>query len=124
MRKSIDIIGTSVSQFARIIAGKRGIKLSSEITGEPLSAEINFGRWIVRCPYCSGAEIADKEDAVFMCLSCFNEENGGHFRPVSFPADSDSIESLLSGRREAHQNWTPGESLEDLKEETLQYWGD
>ena len=119
MKKSKEIIGSTPTEFARIITKKLGKRIIYEISGESLEAEINHGRWIVRCPYCSGAEIADAEDPVFMCLSCFNEENGGRFRPVRFPVDLSSIESELKRRkREKHQNWSPGESLEHLTGET------
>jgi len=119
MKKSKEIIGGTPTEFARIITKKLGKHIIYEISGENLEAEINHGRWIVRCPYCSGAEIAESEDPVFMCLSCFNEKNGGRFRPVKFPVDLESIEAELKSRKnENHQNWITGESLEDLKGET------
>lgn len=119
MKKSKEIIGSTPTEFARIITKKLGKRIIYEISGESLDAEVNHGRWIARCPYCSGAEIADSADPVFMCLSCFNEENGGRFRPVRFPVDLESIETELKSRKnENHQNWIPGESLEDLKCET------
>ena len=118
MKKSKEIIGGTPTEFARIITKKLGKRIIYEISGEILDAEVNHGRWIVRCPDCSGAEIADAEDPVFMCLTCFNEENGGRFRPVRFPVDRSSIEAELKRRKhEKHQNWSPGESLEDLKYE-------
>ena len=119
MKRSKDIIGGSPTEFARIISNKRGKRILYELSGETLEAEVNHGRWIVRCPYCSGAEIADAEDPVFMCLSCFNEENLGRFHMVRFPKEVDQIEKVLNQRKALeNQNWIPGESLEDLKKES------
>lgn len=119
MKKSKDILGLSAREFAHVIARKRGKRILEEIIGDPVHAEINHGRWIARCPFCSGAEIADYDDPIFMCLSCFNESNGGRFIPVEFPVDHLEIENELTKRKKTeNQNWIPGESLEDIIKET------
>jgi len=119
MKKSKDILGLSAREFAHVIARKRGQRILDEISGEPTSAEVNHGRWIALCPFCSGAEIADFDDPVFMCLSCFNESSGGRFIPVEFPVDHLAIEMELARRkRTENQNWIPGETLETLVDET------
>jgi len=124
MRKSKEIIGTNASNFARIISRKLNRQIVDEVDGDLVEAEINHGRWIVRCPYCTGAEIADREDPVFLCLSCFNETNGGKFRPVRFPADALKIENTLGKRKkEENQNWVPGETVVDLENETREKGG-
>lgn len=82
-----------------------------------VKAEINHGRWIVRCPNCPGAEMADKEDKRFFCLSCDNKQEGGKWLTVKFPRNADKIEELLKDRKRENQNWLPGETLAQLTRE-------
>lgn len=124
MKGSRDILGTSIIQFAKIIAQKRNRPFLNEVAGEPVDAEINHGRWIVRCPICSGAELADPEEPVFLCLSCFNEGNDGKLLPIHFPHDYLAIESALAKRGKIEtQNWLPGETSEDIERENLKNGG-
>lgn len=88
---------------------------------KPIPAEINHGRWIVRCPYCSGAELADTADPRFFCLSCLNEEAGGKWLPVQFPANREELEKALLERKQVEtRSWLPHESLTDLLAQTLE----
>jgi len=83
-----------------------------------VKAEINHSRWICKCPWCNGAEIADKQDKRFFCLSCFNESIGGKWAKVEFPKDAEEIEVILSERpMEENRNWMHGESLAKLRQE-------
>jgi len=82
-----------------------------------VKAEINHGRWIVKCPWCSGAELADKDDRRFFCLSCFNKAINGKFIKVEFPNKAIDIETILKVRPAKNQNWTPGETIAQLKNE-------
>jgi hypothetical protein len=87
-----------------------------------VKAEINHGRWLARCPFCSGAEEADPGEPIFYCLSCGNADNGGHIMMVMFPDDRDKIESVLLARFNiGTRNWTPGESLQDLVKENKEH---
>ena len=94
--------------------------LPSGEAAEPiLKAEVNHGRWIVRCPFCAGAEAADPDYPRFYCLTCFNEPIKNRFLPVQWPVDRDGIEAELVRRsREGNQSWLPHETLSDLARET------
>ena len=96
-------------------------------TGEPrgeLQAEINQGRWIVRCPVagCGGAIIPSESDPVFYCTECGNEDNGGAMYSVCFPQERKAIEvelmrRPLRARLPSSRNWQPGETVADLRHE-------
>lgn len=85
-------------------------------------AEINHGRWLVRCPFCSGAEEADPGEPVFYCLSCGNADFGGRVMNVEFPADREAIEMVLLARPDiGSRNWSFEESLEDSALENVEH---
>lgn len=84
-------------------------------------AEINHGRWLVRCPFCSGAEEADPDQPVFYCLSCGNADFGGRVMIVAFPDKQKAIEAALLRREMGNRNWGPGESLADLVRENAEH---
>jgi hypothetical protein len=89
--------------------------------GPLLAARVNHGRWLVDCPYCSGAELADRDDPRFFCLSCYNAGAGGAWLPVQFPGGREGIESALLERKQAEtRNWVPGETVIDLLAQTLE----
>jgi len=90
---------------------KRGSGPLSRTAGEALAAVVNEGRWIVECPYCSGAEFASETDPHFMCTACGNVANGSAWRPVTFPTALRDIEPALDSREQRHQNWLPGETV-------------
>jgi hypothetical protein len=100
------------------MAEQRGFETSIEVAAGPkVNARVNRGRWLADCPFCTGAELVLGDDAVFMCLSCGNQESGGKFLLVKFPTSGDvpEIEAALMKRPERFRNWTPGlESLDDL----------
>jgi hypothetical protein len=84
-------------------------------------AEINHGRWLVRCPFCSGAEEANPGEPVFYCLSCGNADFSGRVMLVAFPDERGAIEAALLRREMGNRNWSPGESLADLVRENAEH---
>ena len=102
---------------------------TGEISGDPIQARIDYGRWLADCE-CGGAEYVDPNEPLFFCLSCGNESNNHDARPVIFPSDIDEIEAALLEREVKNhvgmigrpkgslvRNWSPGETLDDLKDE-------
>ena len=93
-------------EFFRQAAEDLGLTMDpGPAIGPPLDARINHGRWLVRCPYCVGAELVDPDDPFFFCLSCGNEGSRGRERRVRFPDKRKEIEDALEGRRRENQNW-------------------
>jgi len=81
---------------------------------------VNHGRWIVRCPFCTSAQFASREDKRFFCVECLNEQAGRRWVRVVWPkvADMATIEGALESRADQRtRNWEPGESPADLKRE-------
>src|SRR5439155_17375452 len=54
-------------------------------SSKTLDAEVNKGRWIVRCP-CNGAQLASKTDRRFFCVDCLNLWCSGKWARVRWPA--------------------------------------
>lgn len=95
---------------------KRGINfVNSFVDDKPLQAEVNQGRWIVKCE-CSGAEYA-WEEGVFLCQSCWNSTHKHQLRKSVFPKQRKSIEEALDKRPLMNRNWSPGETLAQLRAE-------
>lgn len=82
-----------------------------------VEAVVNHGRWIVPCPDCPGAQLTAPEDRRFMCVNCGNASIGGKWRPVRWPKRHEDIEALLAVRIEKLANWSPGETVADLRAE-------
>jgi hypothetical protein len=97
-----------------------------EATGKPLPgqlihatvvalASINHSRWVVQCPFCPGAELADPADPRFYCFSCANAAVGNMWVGVAFPKDAPAIETALVARPlPENRNWEPSEKVVDL----------
>jgi hypothetical protein len=97
-----------------------------------LRAEINQGRWIVRCfndSYaapdgtrgCTSAQLASKSDPRFLCLNCLHVGTPAELRFVGvfFPPNADQIENVLEARPDpANRNWTT-ETVGQLLAENL-----
>jgi len=97
---------------------KYGVK--PEISeSEPLMAEVNHGRWIVRCE-CGGAEKM-WEEGWFICQSCWNAGHKHKYRQAVFPSGRNQIEKLLLRRQIQNRNWIPGETLEQLDKENEEH---
>lgn len=82
-----------------------------------VAAYANHGRWVVECPDCRGAQLASPSDPRFMCNCCGNVAAGGAWRPVIWPKNRDAIEEQLAARPPENRNWSPGESLAQLRRE-------
>ena len=80
-------------------------------------AVANHGRWIVQCPDCFGAQLAAPEDRRFMCTDCGNQAIGVLWRPVIWPAAPEEISALLDSRPTDLANWSPAETVDDLRRE-------
>lgn len=108
--------------------------------GEPVKAYVNQGRWIATC-HCGGAEAVDPDEPFFYCFVCGNRETDGNPRLVIFPKNIREIETELlkrpvieiQGRNAVERafqalpavgrlarNWTPDETLDDLKKQNEQ----
>jgi hypothetical protein len=86
-----------------------------EIAGEPVLARVDQGRWIGDCNQynparnriCRGAQLVTPDDQRFWCVLCYNADNQGRWRPVTWPDDPPAIEQALDGQLAPDQNWTP-----------------
>ena len=121
-----------VQAIARRV-GVRVPKLDQVSMGTPpLPAEINHGRWIVRCP-CGGAENVWPDTPLMFCSSCGNTgrvpgghpfpaaDAGGLLRRVRMPSPlhQERIMRALLEREPEHTNWVPGELIGALRNENL-----
>lgn len=104
-------------------------KFIGKVSGDPIYARIDFGRWIADCE-CGGAEYVSPDEPVFFCMSCGNEDTKGDARPVVFPEENERkmIEAELVKRKvrrrrglidepdkgELPRSWNPGETIDDL----------
>lgn len=82
--------------------------------GPPLVAYVNWGRWVIDCRCGSGAAVELRKREAY-CFEC-----GGIHRDVQLPpADIlTQIESVLERRTHlSAQNWSPTETVDDLRAE-------
>ena len=82
--------------------------------------EINYGRYIVNCPFCANAEF-EWEDHLFFCSECNNKEVGGQLVTVLIPPQKKAIEVLLEKRPVENQNWKYPETVNDLAKENKEH---
>lgn len=87
--------------------------------GPPIAVYLNHGRWVAECPDCNGAQLASYTDHRFLCNECANITVAGMWRATIWPPNRVEIETALTSRRPANQNWHPGETADDLKRENL-----
>lgn len=120
--------GLGAAEFVQVIIGARRqtMPLPTETdTATPCYAEVNHGRWIVNCPFCAGAELADPDDRRFFCLSCYNVAVGGKWLAVTWPSQRKAIEAELLKRPKAEfANWSPGERVASLRAEAAAMAGE
>ena len=84
----------------------------------PAIARVNISRWLADCPNGDGGCLMVEFGHPFMCPYCCNADIGGQWRKVSWPSARGLIERILMRRPvPANRNWTPGESLEQLRAE-------
>lgn len=96
-------------------------------------ARVNYGRWLVDCPWCGSAQNASREDHRFFCVECGNNTVKNVWIPVEWPPEWREIELLLGVRPiPANMNWFPGkgptvvlhperETLADLQAENIEH---
>lgn len=77
--------------------------------GVTVAAEVNHGRWIARCPFCSGAEVVTAAYPIFWCDCCEMGEVDGQAARVVFPDALAEIEAELVRRPLPHRCYRPGE---------------
>jgi hypothetical protein len=96
--------------------------LAAVADAPPLPAVVNHGRLLADCPDCGGAEFVWHEGPhLILCASCFNGAVGGKWRRVALPDDYAAIAAALLARPlPLNRNWTPGESLADLRRENAE----
>ena len=90
----------------------------TEIAPSPVAvAVVNYGRWIVRCPFCRGAQFAARDDRRFFCTECLNEAVARRWIRVRWPAAATITgidEALLARPGDHWRNWEPGASVVQL----------
>lgn len=93
--------------------------MSVEMTVRPY---VNHGRWLAPCPTRPPLEgrpvdhlIVPGQRAVHCPRFC-----GGMVRIV-WPADIKAIEQVLAARPVENRNWTPDETLDDLREQNVEH---
>lgn len=94
-------------------------RCAKTLRGADTPAYVSEGRWVIDCPDCGSAQMANRTDHRFMCSDCANIAVGGKWRPVVWPGDTEAIESVLEQRPVPNQNWAPGETVEQLAVENL-----
>lgn len=89
---------------------------SDELAEVKAQARVDWGRWIVDCPFCAGAVLLDWGCPLTYCLSCHNEKAGHKWVEVELPTDAEraAVEAALEELPESEQHWRPGQSLDDL----------
>ena len=96
-----------------------GARLPSNMTQKAITyARVDYGRWVVDCPWCKSAQHASREDRRFFCVECGNAPVNGHWIGVFWPPEWEQIEELLSRRpHPGNQWWWPGETVQGLERE-------
>ena len=88
-------------------------------------AVVNHGRWIVRCPWCSGAQNASREDRRVFCCNCGNAAVKGQWIPVIWPKNWAAIERVLLDRPDPDtRNWERHETLDELIAENTEHFAE
>ncbi len=62
--------------YIAALAARLGYEYHAEPHGT-VSARYEGRRLLADCPYCTGAELVDKDDRLFFCFSCGMTANGG-----------------------------------------------
>jgi hypothetical protein len=87
-----------------------------------VSPVVNHGRWIIRCPWCFSASMANRTDPRFYCVECGNIGAQGKWVKVIWPDTVAEIEAVLSMRPDPRtRHWWPHETLMDLLAENEQH---
>lgn len=113
------------------------------VSGPPVFAFVDFGRWLVRCE-CGQHNYVDPDEPILFCARCGNG-NSGLARPVIFPTAAErrvigaallrrpvvehplaknAVEAARLARPKfpvLTRNWYPGQRIEHLLEMNSQY---
>jgi hypothetical protein len=106
-------------------AAQTGVPIENREGPEKVTARILYGRWLVDCPHCRGANDVIPEEPIYLCSSCgwpgifrAGEYVPAHFARVIFPQNRAEIERILLRRKLIrNRNWQPGETIGQLAEE-------
>lgn len=107
----VHVPGCSVAERCLASHWPRGVARfrPRELVAIPVAiAEVNHGRWIVRCPFCTSAQFASKTDHRFFCVDCLNDRGGRAWVSVLWPDVQTivAIERALLARPEIDfMNW-------------------
>lgn len=120
--------GLSLRDWFAGEALKVGVEIDRSTGPQIVRARVLYGRWMVDCPRCNGANDVDPHEPVFLCSSCLwpGVFRGGayvppHFAHVEFPENREAVEAVLVKRPGIeNRNWYPGETIEQLEEENRQ----
>jgi hypothetical protein len=83
-----------------------------EPSSTSVATRINAGRCLFDCPFCKwNATMVTPTIETAVCLTC-----GRSFR-ADFPDDRTDIERVLLARPEENRNWSPGETVDQLRAE-------
>ena len=84
--------------------------------GQVLTPRVNHSRWIIDCPFCSGAELYWESANLHYCVSCANNMTELPIL-VKMPGNRLKIEEILLKRENIeNRNWI-GETIADLQRE-------
>ncbi len=88
-----------------------------------MKARLNHGRWVVDCSAddCEAVLFADREACVCRDVSVCDHPAvpcGASIEATCPPRQAD-IDRLMNSRPRPNRNWSPGETLADLKRENL-----
>lgn len=107
-------------EVARLVASR--VKAHEVVPGLEVSAEVNAGRWLVRCPFCASAQLAPRGGGIYWCVDCYMAGADGRWAGIRWPADADAIEAVLLRRPDpGSRNWTEAETVADLEAENREH---
>jgi hypothetical protein len=108
--------------FQWVFQSRPGVLPTTATASGAVTAEVNDGRWIVKCPDCTGAMAGEPSHPFFMCDACWNIGNSGRWYSVTFPVNRVALETeLLKRPLTSNRNWLPGETLADLVAQNLEH---
>jgi hypothetical protein len=136
----------SVNAWIRAVSGRfyQNRQISAmwdgkAISGAPVQAFVDHGRWLAMCEHCSNVEYVAPGEP-FYCIRCANAGNSAA-RPVEFPVEREQIEKALLARPVVEndklepvdrarravpvipgllRSWAPGVSVETLEAENME----
>ena len=95
-----------------------------------IHGSINYGRNMAECPLDGTAYVVNADEALFLCHHCANIWNRHQYARIVWPRDIESIRNVLARRPAVNiqhapsRNWTPDESLADVKRHNREHRDD